>query len=130
MIQNLVLTATVPLTVAEADPDAVFTTECSELMFSLALVTSLAFAVLALFAVMRDVVDGRRREALVDPLTGLLNRRGLAAAAGRAPAARTGGEEFVLYLSGVSATRARTVADDLRAAMRRYDWSSTGRTGA
>lgn len=171
--ENLVRTASVPLTAAGVSPSAFLSTEYSTLMYTDGLLTGLGFAVLALLAVMSDVVDGHRRDALVDPLTGLLNRRGLASIAADAPAgridgviccdldhfkrvndrwghdvgdrvlvafarlmqavagadgvaARTGGEEFVLYLPGATVGRTRTAADMLRSSMARFDWSSTG----
>ena len=176
VIQNVLLAASVQLTVGDARPEAFFTTDYSELMFGGALLTSLVFAILALSGTVSDLVDGYRRDALVDPLTGLLNRRGLAAIAGRATAkqasgviccdldrfkqvndtwgheagdrvlvafadlaqdvvgssgvvSRTGGEEFVIYLADMPARHVRATAENLRAAMRRFDWSPTGIAG-
>lgn len=174
--QNLLLTASIPLTIAGADPTDFFGTTYSDLMFSWALLTYLGFALLALSAVMSELVNGHRNDALVDPLTGLLNRRGLDQAASEprprqgdcvivcdldrfkqvndtwgheagdnvlqafaelvrevvgsaGVAARTGGEEFVLYLPGAPAHLAASTAKALQTAMRRFDWSSTGITG-
>ncbi|WP_061936957.1 GGDEF domain-containing protein [Aureimonas sp. AU22] len=177
VIENLGRTASVPLTVAGAPPSAFLGTEYSQLMYMNGLLTGLGFAVLALLAVMSDVVDGHRKDALIDPLTGLLNRRGLEAVAALAPArrsdgvivcdldhfkqvndtwghhvgdrvliafaelmraavetvgvaSRTGGEEFVLYLTASTPRRTRAVAENLRLAMSRFDWPSTGIDGA
>ncbi len=91
VIENLVRTASVPLTAAGVPLSAFLSTEYSTLMYTNGLLTGLGFAVLALLAVMSDLVDGHRRDALVDPLTGLLNRRGLAATAAAAPAGRIDG---------------------------------------
>lgn len=177
VLENLARTASVPLTAAGVPPSAFLSTEYSELMYMNGLLSGLGFAALALTAVMSDVVDNHRKDALVDPLTGLLNRRGLATVAAHRPAghvdgviccdldrfkrindtwghdvgdrvliafaglvravvgaggvaSRTGGEEFVVYMSGASAALTRDAAERLQDAMRRFDWSSTGIAGA
>lgn len=89
--ENLLRTASVPLTAAGMTPSEFLTTEYSQLMYTNGLVSGLAFSVLALLAVMSDVVDGHRKDALVDPLTGLLNRRGLEARVAAADDRRTDG---------------------------------------
>lgn len=82
VLDNLVRTASVPLTAAGATISTFVGTEYDYLMQATAMVEGFAFASLALVAVVSDVVAGHRRDALVDPLTGLLNRRGLDALAG------------------------------------------------
>lgn len=77
VMQNLLLTTSIPLTIAGADPKEFFGTTYSGLMFSWALLTYLGFALHALSAVMSELINGHRNDALIDPLTGLLIRRGL-----------------------------------------------------
>ncbi|WP_152047197.1 GGDEF domain-containing protein [Aureimonas psammosilenae] len=176
VIENLVRTASIPVTAAGATFSTFSQTVYGYVMLASGIVGGIAFASCALIAVMTDVIANHRRDALIDPLTGLFNRRGLdaVAAQGRAErtdgivicdldrfkrvndtwghavgdrvlvalsdliraalppgsvAARTGGEEFVLYLPGYDLARTRMVAERLRDAMSVFEWSRTGIEG-
>lgn len=82
VIENLGRAASIPLTVADAVPSEFLDTDYSYLMYANAMLTGLAFSVLALVAATTDIISGFRRDAFADPLTGLLNRRGLETVAG------------------------------------------------
>ncbi|WP_062015509.1 diguanylate cyclase [Aureimonas sp. AU4] len=85
---NLLRTASIPLTAGDATFETFLSTEYDTLMQVTALVTGFAFAILALATVVSDVISAHRQDALADPLTGLLNRRGLEAIAGEGRAGR------------------------------------------
>ena len=73
-LDNLVRGSTVPLTLAQ-DGDF-FSSQYAFLMQALASIFGLLLALSALATQMVDLLARYRREAMVDPLSGLLNRRG------------------------------------------------------
>lgn len=85
---NLIRTASVPFTTDGTSFDTFLGSEYGYLMQATAMVTGFAFAILALASIMGDVVSTHRRDAFLDPLTGLLNRRGLEAIASQGKAGR------------------------------------------
>lgn len=80
---NLMRTASLPLTAAGASFSSFLATSYGYLMQVSATLTGFTFAILALFAVMTELLEHHRRIAEVDPLKGLLNRRGLEALVSR-----------------------------------------------
>ncbi|WP_182086469.1 GGDEF domain-containing protein [Aureimonas sp. ME7] len=87
VVDNLVRTAIAPLTAPGGTLASFADTDYAYLMQASAFLTGLAFAIAALLAIATDMLAGYRRDADADPLTGLLNRRGLQSAV-----ARIGGE--------------------------------------
>ncbi|MBB3951847.1 diguanylate cyclase [Aureimonas jatrophae] len=88
IVDNLIRTASIPFTTGGTSFDTFLGSEYGYLMQATAMVTGFAFAILALASIMSDVVAAHRRDALIDPLTGLLNRRGLEVTAGPGQAGR------------------------------------------
>jgi len=88
---NIARALSLPVTASGATIQSFLGTTYSYLMYADVTLTSAAFGVLALVAVIADLVAGYRREASVDPLTGLLNRRGLDAGVGSPGAMRVDG---------------------------------------
>lgn len=173
VVANLGRTASPVNTVDDAGLASFLASTYSYLMFADGMITGVAFGGVALAAVTTELLERYKRQANVDPMTGLLNRRGLELAAepsrragrecllvcdldhfkrvndsyghamgdqvlttfGRivqavAPtgsvAARTGGEEFVVFLPDHSRIRGETVAISLQQMLMAHDWSAIG----
>lgn len=83
VLDNLVRTASIPLTAPGATFSSFLESDYGYLMQASAMLTGFTFALLALIAVTTDVLKRHRQDAEMDPLTGLLNRRGLGAQAAK-----------------------------------------------
>ncbi|MBB3997144.1 GGDEF domain-containing protein [Aureimonas pseudogalii] len=81
VLDNLMRTASIPLTAFGATFSSFLATDYGYLMQASAMLTGFTFALLALVAVTTDMLVRYRLDAETDPLTGLLNRRGLEAEA-------------------------------------------------
>jgi len=81
VLDNLVRAASIPLTAFGATFSSFLATDYGYLMQASAMLTGFTFALLALVAVTTDMLARYRLDAETDPLTGLLNRRGLEAEA-------------------------------------------------
>ena len=92
--ETVVRGATVFITV-NPDGTSFLATTYAFLMQACAGVIGVVFALAALAALTSDLIDRYRDEALTDPLSGLLNRRGFAAAVARAVPAEHGGGSLV-----------------------------------
>ena len=140
-------------------------------MQSVAAIFGMVWGLAALAAILLDVVAGYAREAVTDPLSGLLNRRGFEQALAAIPlegcmiigdidhfkrvndrfghlagdgviaglaaiigaalspggiAARTGGEEFAVFLPGTSAAEGARIATLIRQHFATTDWREIG----
>jgi len=140
-------------------------------MQSVAAILGMVWGLAALAAILLDVVAGYARDAITDPLSGLLNRRGFEQALAAVPlagcmiigdidhfkrvndrfghlagdgviaglaaiiatalppggiAARTGGEEFAIFLPGASAAEGARLATSIRQHFAAADWREIG----
>jgi len=140
-------------------------------MQSVAAILGMVWGLAALAAILLDVLAGYARDAITDPLSGLLNRRGFEQAVTAVPldgcmiigdidhfkrvndrfghlagdgviaglaaiiatalppggiAARTGGEEFAIFLPGASAADGARLATSIREYFAAADWREIG----